>query len=70
MAAAAILISGSDGQDCTFYYSQGGNNLYIFKVDRPNHKTVLATISSASQFWTESPEQFLSHPVFSRDFPQ
>jgi branched-chain amino acid transport system substrate-binding protein len=46
------------------------NDLYIFKVDKPNHKTVLATISSANQFWTESPEQFLSHPVFSRDFPQ
>jgi len=46
------------------------NNLYIFKVDKPNHKTVLATIASANQFWMESPEQFLSHPVFSRDFPQ
>jgi branched-chain amino acid transport system substrate-binding protein len=45
------------------------NNLYIFKVDKPNHKTVLGTIENASQFWTETPKQFLSHPVFSRDFP-
>jgi branched-chain amino acid transport system substrate-binding protein len=43
--------------------------LYVFKVDRPYHKKVLATIHNASQFWTETPKQFLSHPVFSRDYP-
>jgi branched-chain amino acid transport system substrate-binding protein len=43
--------------------------LYVFKVDRPGHKTVLATIPHASQFWTEPPKEFLAHPVFSRDFP-
>lgn len=51
-------------------YHNPVNNLYIFKVDKPNHKTLLATIPNASQFWTETPEQFLSHPVFSRDFPK
>lgn len=51
-------------------YHNPVNNLYVFKVDKPNHKAVLATISNASQFWTEPPQQFLSHPVFSRDFPK
>lgn len=51
-------------------YHNPVNNLYVFKVDRANHKTVLATIPNASQFWTETPQQFLSHPVFSRTFPK
>lgn len=51
-------------------YHNPVTNLYVYKVDKPNHKTVLATIPNASQFWTETPQQFLSHPVFSRDFPK
>ncbi len=51
-------------------YHNPVNSLYIFKVDAPNHKKVLATIPNASQFWNESPQQFLSHPVFSRDYPK
>ena len=43
--------------------------LYIFKVAAPNHKTILATIPNASQFWTEGPKEFLKHPVFSRTYP-
>ncbi len=43
--------------------------LYIFKVTSPGHKQVLATIPNATQFWTETPKQFLSHPVFSRTYP-
>lgn len=50
-------------------YHNPTNNLYIFKVDAPNHKVVLATIPNANQFWTETPKQFLNHPVFSRDYP-
>jgi branched-chain amino acid transport system substrate-binding protein len=46
------------------------NDLYIFKVEAPNQKKVLATISSASQFWKETPQEFLRHPVFSREFPK
>jgi hypothetical protein len=30
VAAASIRFLGTDGQDCTFYYSQGGNSLYMF----------------------------------------
>lgn len=44
--------------------------LYIMQVDAPNHVKVLATIPDASQFWIETPKEFLSHPVFSRDFPK
>lgn len=51
-------------------YHNPVNNLYVFKVDKVNHKVVLATIPNASQFWTETPQQFLSHPVFSRDYPK
>jgi branched-chain amino acid transport system substrate-binding protein len=46
------------------------NTLYIMKVDAPQHVKVLATIPDSSQFWIEKPQQFLSHPVFSRTFPQ
>jgi branched-chain amino acid transport system substrate-binding protein len=46
------------------------NTLYIMKVDAPNHVNVLATIPDSSQFWIETPEEFLKHPVFSRTFPQ
>jgi branched-chain amino acid transport system substrate-binding protein len=46
------------------------NNLYILKVDRANHKVKLAEIPNGSQFWTEGAQQFLKHPVFSRDFPK
>jgi branched-chain amino acid transport system substrate-binding protein len=45
------------------------NTLYIMRVDAPNHVTVLATIPDSSQFWIESPKDFLSHPLFSRTFP-
>jgi branched-chain amino acid transport system substrate-binding protein len=51
-------------------YHNTVNDLYIFKVDKPDHKQVLATIRNASQFWEEAPNQFLSHPVFSRDYPK
>jgi branched-chain amino acid transport system substrate-binding protein len=45
------------------------NTLYIMRVDAPNHVTVLGTIPDSSQFWIESPKDFLSHPLFSRTFP-
>jgi len=46
------------------------NTLHIMRVDAPNHVNVLATIPNASQFWIETPEEFLKHPVFSRTFPK
>jgi branched-chain amino acid transport system substrate-binding protein len=50
-------------------YHNPVNTLYIMRVDALNHVTVLATIPDASQFWIESPKEFLSHPLFSRTFP-
>ena len=44
--------------------------LHIMRVEGPTEVKVLATIPDASQFWTETPKQFLSHPLFSRSFPK
>ena len=46
------------------------NNLYVLRVDKPNHKVRVASIKRASQFWKENPKAFLEHPVFSRDYPK
>ena len=45
---------------------------YIRKVERRDGKlvnTVVKTYPAVSQFWTYDPKQFLSNPVYSRDFP-
>jgi branched-chain amino acid transport system substrate-binding protein len=45
---------------------------YIRKVERRGGKlvnTVVKTYPAVSQFWTYDPKQFLSNPVYSRDFP-
>ena len=42
------------------------------KVERRGGKlvnTVVKTYPAVSQFWTYDPKQFLSNPVYSRDFP-
>lgn len=44
-------------------------DLNVFEVTGEDTKEVLATIPQASQFWTEPQEEFLEHPVFSREFP-
>ena len=69
-AVAATTLDSSRGKLRLDSYHNPVNDLYVMKVDKPNHKTVLATIPNASQFWIEPPQQFLSHPVFSRDFPK
>jgi branched-chain amino acid transport system substrate-binding protein len=46
--------------------------LFIRKVERRDGKlvnTVVQTYPNASQFWTYEPKQFVSNPVYSRDFP-
>ncbi len=48
-------------------------NEYIRRVDRVNgelQNTVIATVPNVSQFWTYDPKQFLSNPVYSRDYPK
>jgi branched-chain amino acid transport system substrate-binding protein len=45
---------------------------YIRKVERRGGKlvnTVVQTYPAVSQFWTYDPKQFLSNPVYSREFP-
>ena len=47
-------------------------NVFIRKVERKDGKlvnTVIKTYPNVSQFWTYEPKQFLSSPVYSRDFP-
>jgi len=50
-------------------YHNGVTPLRIFQVDRPQHKKVLATIPHGSQFWTETPTEYLKHPAFSSTYP-
>jgi branched-chain amino acid transport system substrate-binding protein len=47
-------------------------NIYVRKVERVNGRlqnTVIHTFPMVSQFWTYKPEEFLKHPVYSRDYP-
>ena len=47
--------------------------IYIRKVERKDGRltnTVIKTYPAVSQFWTYDPKQFLSQPVYSRDYPQ
>jgi branched-chain amino acid transport system substrate-binding protein len=50
-------------------YHNAVMTLYIMRVEKPYQAKILATIPNASQFWIESPKEFLSHPLFSRSFP-
>lgn len=47
-------------------------NIYIRKVEKQDGRlmnTVIKTYPDVSQFWTYDPQKFLSHPVYSRDYP-
>jgi branched-chain amino acid transport system substrate-binding protein len=47
-------------------------NVYIRRVERKDGRLVNAVIKTypnVSQFWNESPKQFLANPVYSRDWP-
>jgi branched-chain amino acid transport system substrate-binding protein len=47
-------------------------DIHIRKVARVNGKltnTIVKTYPQVSQFWTYDPKQFVTQPVFSRDFP-
>lgn len=56
-------------------FDQYGNvvgNIYILEVQRRNGKLVnvpIKTYENVSQFWTYDPKEFLSEPVYSRDYP-
>ena len=47
-------------------------NIYIRKVERKGGKLVNAVVKTypdVSQFWTYDKDEFLKHPVYSRDYP-
>lgn len=47
-------------------------DVYVRRAEKVNGKMANKTVktySNVSQFWTMDPKQFLSHPVFSRDYP-
>jgi branched-chain amino acid transport system substrate-binding protein len=53
-------------------YGNPVQNIYVRKVERVGGKlqnTVIHTFPGVSQFWTYRPDEFLKHPVYSRDFP-
>ncbi len=53
-------------------YGNVVGNVYIRKVEKKDGRLVntpIYTYKDVSQFWTYPPEEFLRHPVFSRDWP-
>jgi branched-chain amino acid transport system substrate-binding protein len=54
-------------------YGNPIQNVYFRKVERNRdgelQNTVIVTIPAVSQFWKYNPEEFLRHPVYSRDVP-
>jgi branched-chain amino acid transport system substrate-binding protein len=53
-------------------YGNPIQNIYVRKVERVNDRlqnTVISTFPNVSQFWTYNPEEFVKHPVYSRDYP-
>ena len=47
-------------------------NFYVRRIEKANGKLVnrtLKTYENVSQFWTFDENQFLEHPVYSRDYP-
>jgi branched-chain amino acid transport system substrate-binding protein len=53
-------------------YGNAVVDIYVRRAEKVNGKMANKTIktySNVSQFWTMDPKQFLSQPVFSRDYP-
>jgi branched-chain amino acid transport system substrate-binding protein len=47
-------------------------NIYIRKVERVGGKlqnSVIATYPAVSQFWKYKPDEYMKHPLYSRDYP-
>ncbi len=72
---AALRATNVDTARGPVKFDEFGNvvgNVYIRKVVRKDGRlvnTVVKTYPNVSQFWTYDPKQFLSNPVYSRDFP-
>jgi len=53
-------------------YGNVVGNIYIFEVQQRDNRLVntpIKTYENVSQFWNYDPEEFLSQPVYSRDYP-
>ena len=53
-------------------YGNVVGNIYIRKVEKKDGRLVntnIYTYPKVSQFWTYDPQEFLKHPVWSRDYP-
>ncbi len=53
-------------------YGNPIQNIYVRKVEKAGaelQNTVIHTYSNVSQFWNSKPEEFLRHPVYSREYP-
>jgi branched-chain amino acid transport system substrate-binding protein len=53
-------------------YGNVVGSIYIRKVEKKDGRLVntnIKTYTDVSQFWTYPPEEFLKHPVYSRDWP-
>ena len=72
---AMRAVSLADSPRGPFHFDHLGNvvgNIFIRRCERKADKmgnTIVKTYPNVSQFWTYDEEQFLSHPVYSRDYP-
>lgn len=68
-------VSIKDSPRGPFHFDEFGNvvgTAFIRKCERKNGKlvnTVIKTYPDVSQFWTFDEKKFLSHPVYSRNYP-
>ncbi len=75
LMAALRSITLEDSPRGAARFDEYGNvvgNIYIFEVRRKDGRLVNApikTYENVSQFWTYDPEEYLSQPVYSRDYP-
>jgi branched-chain amino acid transport system substrate-binding protein len=75
LMAALRSVTLEDSPRGSAHFDEYGNvvgNIYIFEVQRRDGRLVntpLKTYENVSQFWTYDPAEFLSQPVYSRDYP-
>jgi branched-chain amino acid transport system substrate-binding protein len=75
LIAALRGVSLTDTPRGAFHFDHLGNvigNVFIRRLDRKGDKlvnTIVKTYPDVSQFWTYDEKQYLSQPVYSRDYP-
>ena len=72
-ALRAVTLENSPRGSARFdQYGNVVGNIYIFEVQRRDGRLVntpIKTYENVSQFWTYDVDEFLSQPVYSRDYP-